>query len=61
MLNEMHYDEAYDVIFRSIFANSVFVRDLKVGQRVSKAERFDCVTLEGRCQERGASCGSSDE
>jgi len=47
MLNEMHYDETYDVIFRAIFANSVFVKDLKAGQRVSKQERFDCVTLEG--------------
>ncbi len=47
MLDEMHYDPKFDIIFRSIFANTVFVRDLKAGQRVARAERFDCVTLEG--------------
>lgn len=47
MLNEMRYDEKYDAVFKSIFGNSVFVRNLMVGSRVAKNESFDCVTLEG--------------
>lgn len=43
----MKYDEKFDAVFRSIFANAVFVRNLVAGSRVSKNERFDCVTLEG--------------
>lgn len=47
MLNELKYHEKFDAVFRSIFANAVFVRNLVAGSRVSKNERFDCVTLEG--------------
>jgi len=47
MLDVMDYDKKFDAVFRSIFSNSVFVRNLVAGQRVAKNERFDCVTLDG--------------
>lgn len=47
MLDYIQYDHKFDAVFRAIFANSVFVRDIAAGQRVSKNDRFDCVTLEG--------------
>lgn len=47
MLDVMKYDEKFDAVFRSIFANAVFVKNLIAGSRVAREERFDCVTLEG--------------
>uniref|UniRef100_A0A915E1G9 Uncharacterized protein n=1 Tax=Ditylenchus dipsaci TaxID=166011 RepID=A0A915E1G9_9BILA len=47
MLEVMQYDDRFDRIFSTIFANTVFVRNLVAGSRVSKNESFDCVTLEG--------------
>lgn len=47
MLDYIQYDQKFDVVFRCIFANAVFVRNIAAGQRVAKSERFDCVTLEG--------------
>lgn len=47
MLSSMQYDDKYDPVFRNIFANAVFVRNLIAGSRVAREERFDCVTLEG--------------
>lgn len=47
MLGVMSYGEKFDAVFRNIFANAVFVRNLIAGSRVAREERFDCVTLEG--------------
>lgn len=43
----MEYEEKYQKVFGTIFANTVFVRNLVAGARVAKNENFDCVTLEG--------------
>uniref|UniRef100_A0A183BL97 Structural maintenance of chromosomes protein n=1 Tax=Globodera pallida TaxID=36090 RepID=A0A183BL97_GLOPA len=47
ILDHLQYDPDFEAVFRSIFGNSVFVRDLAAGSRVAKQERFDCVTLDG--------------
>jgi chromosome segregation ATPase len=47
MLDYIRYDQKYDVVMRTLFANAVFAKTIIAGQRVAKTERFDCVTLEG--------------
>ncbi|KAL3115952.1 hypothetical protein niasHT_007252 [Heterodera trifolii] len=47
ILDHLQYDPNFEPVFRSIFGNCVFVRDLAAGSRVAKQERFDCVTLDG--------------
>lgn len=47
MLNVINYEEQYDGVMRQLFAETVIVPNLDVGGRVSRNERFNCVTIDG--------------
>lgn len=47
MLSLLKYDRKYDAVMRQLFAETVVVPNLSVGSRVSRNERFNCVTLDG--------------
>jgi chromosome segregation ATPase len=47
MLSLIQYNDRFDGVMRQLFAETVIVPNLEVGARVSRNERFNCVTIEG--------------
>ncbi|KAI6242798.1 Structural maintenance of chromosomes protein [Aphelenchoides fujianensis] len=47
MLDYIQYDQKYDAVMRQLFAETAIVPDLTVGARVSRNDRFNCVTIDG--------------
>ncbi|CAJ0937278.1 unnamed protein product, partial [Mesorhabditis belari] len=58
MIDCLNYDSKFETAFRQVFAATVIVRTMQVGQRMAKNEGFDAVTLEGdQISRRGALTG----
>jgi chromosome segregation ATPase len=47
MLSVIKFDPQYDGVMRQLFAETVIVSNLDAGGRVSRNERFNCVTIDG--------------
>lgn len=47
MLSKIEFDHQFDGVMRQLFAETVIVPNLEIGARVSRNERFNCVTPEG--------------
>lgn len=47
MLSLINYEDRFDGVMRQLFAETVIVPSLEVGARVSRNERFNCVTIDG--------------
>lgn len=47
MLSRIQYDNRFDGVMRQLFAETVIVPNLEAGARISRNERFNCVTIDG--------------
>ncbi|CAJ0572595.1 unnamed protein product, partial [Mesorhabditis spiculigera] len=58
MIDCFEYDPRFENVFRQVFAGTVIVRTIQVGQQMAKHEGFDAVTLDGdQIHKRGALTG----